>query len=432
MKLRKSIFSKLIFGLLAGLLVFCPVAFGASSNLSMPDVGDFGNYATENNRLLFTDGIKADLANFELGIENPQTVKDFVPIEAKLGLVFMNALSFVGKILDNSLIPFAKVFIILMYCFWIMFETYDMMKQGKGNLIEFGQKLVMRGAIILAWLIVLDAGITKLFMTVMTPVIGLGTYLSDFILNSVTSMVNFSLPDTCAAITQYAQAHTSPDMLLAPQDAANILCVPTRLSGFFYTGVAIGAQWMLAAIGTSFLQFFFGLIFVGIFLYNIYKFAISAFGVIADLFLGVLLLPFTAISECIQKTSLKGIPGDIFNGFMGLFNKAESLSSQIARFVNAMIYFVSLSIIISVCALLLSLTISESSFALDETNFLTTILIGSLTAYLGTKAGDIAKDIGGSINDVLGKQIMNDTKNFIADLNKKRKSIISTIAKSKE
>ena len=44
-----------------------------------------------------------------------------------------------------------------------------------------------------------------------------------------------------------------------------------------------------------------------------------ALNVVADLFLTVLMLPFTAIAETTSKTKYKGIVGDIFNTFMGLF-----------------------------------------------------------------------------------------------------------------
>lgn len=436
MTLYKKIFLKIFACIFACFLIIASTSSFAATNLPMADVGDFGVWATENNFNLFTQELKNDLSQFEMGLENPQLVKDFVPIEAKLGLVFMNALSYIGEVLDISLVRFAIIFIIIAYTFWIMFETYNMMTKGQGNLVDFGKDLVWKGALIAIWLIILQFGPAQLFMYIMSPIISVGAYISDLILNSASSVANISLPDTCSAIAQYTAMHTSSRMFISPEYAADLLCIPTRLSGFFYTGVAVGWQWMIDSIGNSFLTFIVGLVFIGLFLYNIWKFAISAFGIIADLFLGVLLLPFTAISECVGKTSLKGIPGDIYNGFMGLFNGTESLSKQIQRFVNAMVYFVSLSIVISVCAILLSLTINidpaTSIPSLENNNFLTTLLIGCLTAYLVNKSSDIAKKIGGEINDSFGKKVVDDSTKLVKDFIKWGKEISKTIKEDKK
>lgn len=188
---------------------------------------------------------------------------------------------------------------------------------------------------------------------------------------------------------------------------------------------------MLAGIGHSAFTVLVGAIFVVLFLYNGFKFALMAFGVIVDLFLGVMMLPFTAIAETLKdKTSYKGIAGDIFNGFLGLFS-AESLSKQIERFVNAAIYFVSLSIVIAVCVALLSGTVSVDMAAsvptLDNTGFIPTVLTGALVTYLASRAGEIAKDLGGSVNDSFGTQTGKDIsklwKGTVDKYNKAKKFI---------
>ena len=153
---------------------------------------------------------------------------------------------------------------------------------------------------------------------------------------------------------------------------------------------------MLAGIGHSAFSFVIGVAFVVLFVYNAFKFAFIALGVIADLFLAVIMLPFTAIAETVGKTSYKGIAGTIFNGFLGLF-KVESLSAQIQRFINAALYFVSLSIVVALCAALLSGIIDMNMAAqvpsLKDDNF------------MANNAMDIAKKIGGSIDDSMGQKI---------------------------
>ena len=208
--------------------------------------------------------------------------------------------------------------------------------------------------------------------------------------------------------------------------AADMLCVPTRLSGFFSTAIAAGWKWMIAGIGTSAFTTLVGAVFIFVFIYNAFKFALMGLGVIMDLFLSVIMLPFTAISETINKTSYKGIAGDIFNGFLGLF-KPESLSNQIKRFINAAVYFVSLSIVIAVCGALLSGTVDANLAAevptLDNVGFILTLLTGLLVAYLADKAEKIAKDIGGEINYDFGKKFGEDVKTLSKKIYGKGKEI---------
>ena len=259
----------------------------------------------------------------------------------------------------------------------------------------------------------LAIGPARTFMMVMSPIMQLATYISDLILNAVISVTGTEIPDTCNAIRQYAATNISANNLLNPTAAADIMCVPTRLSGFCYTAIAVGWKWMMTGIGSSAFTFLCGVAFVGGFLFLAWKFAFIAFGVIADLFLGVIMLPFTAIAETIGKTSYKGIAGDIFNGFMGLFS-AESLQAQIGRFINAALHFVVLAIVIAVASgLLLGLVDLNASGALpqfQETGFWISILVAALTWYLASNAVKFANDFGGTINHSWGTTVKNDVE----------------------
>ena len=223
-------------------------------------------------------------------------------------------------------------------------------------------------------------------------------------------------------------------MLIDANAAADMLCVPTRLSGFFYTAVAAGWQWTIAGIGRSAFTTIVGIIFIFVFVKAIWKFALMALGVIMDLFLAVLLLPFTAIAETIGKTSYKGIAGDIFNGFLGIF-KTQSLSSQIQKFVNAAIYFVSLSIVIAVCAALLSGAVTSNLAAeiptLENTNFVITLLTALLVSYLANRADEIAKNLGGSIDASFGTDFGNQIKKLWNNASGYGKKVIGIIRKPK-
>ena len=430
MKKIKCIFSKIIIAVMAMVIILPSATYAATSNLPMADVGDYGNWATPDNIDLFKTDITHDMEQFQ-----PEPiVSDYVPFEAKIGLAMMNGFSIVADVLDSSLVRFAIIFMIIAYIFWSIFEAYNMMKNGS-SAMDFGVNLVKKGGVILIWIIILNFGPAQVFMWIMGPIISVGTYMSNLILNAIAGAIGTELPDTCAAIRDYAAANTSGNMLIDANAAADILCVPTRLSGFFTTAVVAGWKWMIAGIGTSAFTVLVGATFIVIFLYTGFKFLLMGLGVIMDLFLSVLMLPFTAIAETIKSTSYKGIAGDIFNGFLGLF-KPESLSRQIQRFIDAAIYFVSLSIVIAMCAALLSGTVGANLASeiptLENDGFIITLLTGCLVAYLANRADKIAtEDIGGKIDASFGKKFGDDVKRLGKNTYGFGKKVVDIIRKKK-
>ena len=430
MNTLKRIFTKIIIAVITMVIVMPCATYAATSNLPMADVGDYGNWATPDNIDLFKTDITHDMEQFQ-----PEPiVSDYVPFEAKIGLAMMNGFSMIADVLDSSLVRFAIIFMILAYIFWAMFEAYNMIKNGS-SAMDFAVNLFKKGGVIIIWSIILQFGPTQVFMWIMGPIISVGTYMSNLILNAIAGAIGTELPDTCAAIRDYAAANTSGNMLIDANAAADILCVPTRLSGFFTTAVVAGWKWMIAGIGTSAFTVLVGATFIVIFLYTGFKFLLMGLGVIMDLFLSVLMLPFTAIAETIKSTSYKGIAGDIFNGFLGLF-KPESLQNQIQRFINAAIYFVSLSIVIAVCAALLSGTVDANLASeiptLENDGFIITLLTGCLVAYLANRADKIAtEDIGGKIDASFGKKFGDDVKRLGKNTYGFGKKVVDIIRKKK-
>lgn len=407
-------------------------ASGAESSLAMPDIGDFGMWATENNRQLLVGQVTNDLEQFQ-GNYTTQLVDEYVPIEAKVGLAFMNAMSYLADILDSSLVRFAIIFILIAYAFWIMAEAYQMMTKTS-DVKKLTSSIVKKGVMIAIWLVILGAGPAQVFMWIMGPVISVGAYVSDLILGAVTQTVGVNLPDTCAAIRDYAIANVSSNSIIDGAAAADMMCVPTRMSGFCYTAIAAGFKWMLAGLGTSFFTFIVGIVFVVLFIIIAWRFAFMALGVIADLFLTVFMLPFTAIAETIGQTSYSGIAGGIFNGFLALFN-AEKLDKQITRFINAALYFVSLAIVVAFCTALLSGTVSTNLASdiptIENQGFWITLLTAALVWWFADKAKDIAKKLGGEINDSVGSQVKKDVETVARSTYKKLQDLYKAIKESK-
>lgn len=243
------------------------------------------------------------------------------------------------------------------------------------------------------------------------------------------------MPDTCDAIHKYATEHISSTNLLKPSAAADIMCIPTRLAGFCYTAVAVGWEWVAYGIGRSVFSLLCGGAMIGGFIYLAWKFAFIAFGVIADLFLGIIMLPFTAISECISSTSYKGIMGNIYNGFTKLFS-TESLQAQIMRFINAALHFVVLSIVIAICTALLSgimhITSDTEIPQFDNPNIWIAMFVMALTWYLASHASEIATEIGGAIDSSMGDTLKKDIQTLWGDTKKHAKEWYKIIRDSRK
>jgi hypothetical protein len=98
------------------------------------------------------------------------------------------------------------------------------------------------------------------------------------------------------------------------------------------------------------------------------------------------------------------------------------LSAQIQKFIQAAIYFVSLSVVIALCAAILSgivdANLATTVPSLENEGFMVTLIVGCLVAYLANKAGDIAKNLGGSIG--------NGLPNLESDIKKLTASTAST------
>lgn len=404
----------------------------AASNLNIGDIGDYGAWTTEANREAVVGSLNSDIANFAPNTTK-QLVSDYVPIEAKVGLAFMNAMSHVAHIIDNSLARFAIIFIILMYVFWIMGEAYNNMQTG-WDVKKLGKEIIIKTLRVAFWIIVLNAGPARIFMMLMTPIVIVGSYTADAILNATSITLGVQLPDTCSAIHSYVSSHIASSAIIDADAAANIICLPTRMSGYLASGVALGWEYIKQSIGTSAFLFVFGIVLIVMSVVNAWKFAFMAFGVIADLFLAIIMLPFTAVAETVTKTSYKGIPGTVYNAFTGLF-KTESLKAQIGRVVSAAIYFVVLAVVIAVCIALMGgfIGVNNATMIPEIQNVgpMSMIITGFLVWYLASKADEIAKDWGGSIKDEFGKKLRGDVETLAKDIKSTSKKIWDTI-KSKD
>ena len=390
-------------------------AFGAD-NVPYGDVGEYGNWITKDNMQNFKNNVSGDLEQFQGNFQSTIESNTFVPFEVRIGVKFMQALSALDYILQKSLVRFVIVFLMVMYIFWIGIEAYKLIRESN-DYKKFMYDMFIKGITISVWVFILYYGPAKIFYWLISPILALSTILSDFILNTVAKIYNIDMPNTCAAIHQYVNENTTITMannetadMILPNIMANIMCVPGRLSMFFYHAMGAGLKWMIHGFGQNTMAVITGAVSIVIFFKCILKYAFMTLGVVADLFLKLLMLPFTALAEAMPSTSDKGYLGKIFNGFLKLFN-TQKVSDILNAFINTAIYFVSLSIIIAICASLLSAIVllnNNGEYSLDSA--MVSLLAGCFVLYLAGRADELAQKVGGKIDNSFGEQIQNDAK----------------------
>jgi len=400
----KQIFKKFIVCILC---IFCMygATYAAVSNMPTGNVDEYGAWLNKDTAEKYKTEVSEDLRNFDKNFETTVNSEDFVPFEARIGFAFMRALSAIDHIMQISLVRFTIIFLFFMYAFWIALEAYTMIRDSTDYKKVFFE-IFKKGITISIWVIVLIYGPAELFVTLISPIISFGVAVSDFILNSVASVFDIELPKTCDAIRNYINTRNqiaidsgAAGALIDSGAAADIMCLPSRLSVYFYRAISVGFSIMLHF---SITKLVFGAACIYIFIKCTFKYAFMTLGIVADLFLTLLMLPFTAIAEATPTIKESNYAGQIFGGLLKIFN-TKKLSDVIATFVNTAVYFVCLSIIIAICAVLLK--------GMDDTDGgMMMILTGCLVIYLANKAEDYATKLGGKINNSFGKQLQNDSK----------------------
>ena len=411
-----KLLSKLFICILCACVLCAPVL--AETNMPQAEVSEYGNWLNNENLGNLTQNMYNDADEFQRGFSANLNSPNFVPIEVRLGLMFMKALSSIDYVLQISLVRFTIMFLFIMYALWIAVEAYKMIRESTDYKTVF-YDVFKKGIIIVAWVLILNYGPAKLFTIIISPILALGTYISNFILDAVAQTYNTQIPDTCAAIHRFVNANAASNMannntarlLVDPDTAANIMCLPGRLSVYFYHATGTAFQWVKWGFGHSATAIVMGVICIYLFIKCIFKYAFMTLGVVADLFLTLLMLPFTALAESLPGSSDKTYVGQILNGFLSVFN-TKKLSEVFSVFINAAIYFVSLAIIIAICASLLEYIIptTNNSSAYMLGSAMITVLCGCLVLYLANRADELAKKVGGSVDNSFGELLQDHTK----------------------
>ena len=414
------------------ILLFAQSVHAQSNIPGFGTVGEYGQFNTVENLGPIHDTMRSDISEFDRGFSDRvsdadgQLLGSFTPPEAVVGRALIAGLTMMTQIINNSLGGMISILLILLFAFWIMLEAWNVIQGDKKEIKDLVKEIARKGMWISIWFIILNNNPVDLFMMIALPIVMTGTFISDTILNAVTMTVGVPLPDTCYAIRAYMAANPISDYVITSSTAAELLCMPTRMSGFFWTAVAAGLRWMWVGVGSSLITFIAGMVFVVLFVRAAFKFAIEALGVISSLFIALMFLPFTAVAECFDDKG-KYKDGGVISSFFGMLTnmfggKKLKLQGQFLTFIHAAIYYIVLSVVAGIGLALLSV-VARTGFAdvsptIYSDSFMMILIVGALVAHLANKAGDIAKDLGGKIEGDFGKKVGDDLKGWWGDTKK--------------
>ncbi|MCQ2562264.1 MAG: hypothetical protein MJ158_01445 [Alphaproteobacteria bacterium] len=107
-------------------------------------------------RDIFVSKVSSDATNFQQGLNSDLEQTNFVPIEAKLALMFMKAVSAIDPILQMSLVRFVIIFLLIAFTFWVGIEGYNL-AITTGDYKKTIYNIIKQGLIISVWIMVLQS-----------------------------------------------------------------------------------------------------------------------------------------------------------------------------------------------------------------------------------------------------------------------------------
>ncbi len=365
---------------------------------------------------------------------------NYIPVEIRLGSIIIDGFGFINEMLYPFFANLLTTLLIIFLAFWLSGEAYQMINSGKTSLTN-GTTIVKKIFLVIIWTAIIQSNPAQVFAYIMGPIIQMGSNITDFI---ITAMTGMPLDNTCDNIHRMVQNNTDTSFLqyplLSPEAKANILCLTARISKLYTQFIVLGFKWMGQGLLLQPLTFLIGLTLVIMFIYIGFKFMLETIGIIIDLIIALLLLPFCAIKECfsggISYKGLEGIPQQLFGSIVSIFSFGD-YKGLITKILKSVLYFWILAIIIGICYEMMAYTLNLNPNILDsatlpsqgDMGFMTILLAGILTCYLIKKAPEYAKTMGGAFDSPTGESLKSETKKLydwtkkaITDMMKKKTS----------
>ncbi|MDR2685444.1 MAG: hypothetical protein LBB23_01570 [Rickettsiales bacterium] len=315
------------------------------------------------------------------------------PLDVHASLIIVGGLSQVASIIYDNLLDLIIFMIWIFFAFWLGIKAWDLMRT-KIQLMPFLESAAKKLIFVVIGTALLASNPAELFMMFMGGVSALGNAASNLFLSD-TGVGRVS--ETCADVAAWVKASGGDIKFLTSQSVGDIICLTGRTTSFFYNGIGTFLGMMTKGV----LEAVIGAAGAVVFLWCIFKFAFITLGVVVDVVLMLMFLPFTIFSEIFKGDDWGDtmILSDAMKSFAGIFG-GDGISALIQKMIQVVIYIVSISLVAAISFLFMRAVPKD---------FLNLLIGGALTAYMIYKADVLAKKMGGAVDDKFAKLLEQNT-----------------------
>ncbi|MDR0319556.1 MAG: hypothetical protein LBH81_02340 [Rickettsiales bacterium] len=344
-----------------------------------------------------------------------------VPLDIRAGLLVVEGLSTVAMLIYKNLIDVIIWLLFIFFAFWWGLEAWSVV-YAKSKISDTVKKAVKKGIIITVAVFVLKSNPAEWFMILMSAVARVGNYAADLFLTEATGM---GISQSCAAVHAMVVAGGNSFGFLGPENVASVLCMTGRITEFFWTALSQSFALIGTGIGTNVALAVLGVAGVALFLWCAVKFTIMTLGVVVDMTLMLMFLPFVAFKESFKDGWSKDAPfaSAIFERIANSFGGGD-ISGQIKKLVQVLIYIIAVALISSICYLLMKGILAENG-----NSMVYTLLGGALCAYLISQTDKIATQMGGAVDKEWTGKIQENVNSLAAAAKKYGGNIWTMIRK---
>lgn len=325
-----------------------------------------------------------------------------LPLDIRAALTITEGLGTTSEIIYGNLLGVIISLLWIFFAFWFGLQAWGIMR-GDLQIRDASEKIVKKMLLVIVAVFILESNPAEWFMLIFGGIASIGQYAGDLFLSSATGT---GMATSCGEIYNMIADADINFGFLGAENTASVICMTGRITEFFYAAIMTSFDLATANAGVDLLGLLLGVVGVVLFGYCIFKFAFITLGIIVDIMLMLMFLPFVAFTECFKSGwNDKELAGRIMSKIANAFGD-EDLSKQIQTFIQAIIYIVAVSLVASLCFLMISGIVANG-----DPNMIVMLTGGTLCAYMIYKTEKIAEDLGGKINDEWPKELR---KNFDA------------------
>ncbi|MDR0448902.1 MAG: hypothetical protein LBG89_00365 [Rickettsiales bacterium] len=394
--------------------------------LSSPASAESARPGTSSDNFAMTELTAAAKNNILSGLKNSVPAyadfrADNIPLDIRASMFVIEGLSTIAMIVYKNLLDVMIWLLVVFFAFWFGLEAWSVM-ETKTPIGDAAKKIVKKAAIISVAIFVLNTNPAEWFMMFLGAAAHVGNYAADLFLGAATGM---GVAQTCGDTLAYVALHGGSFGFLGPENVANVICMTGRITEFFWTGLSESLALIKSGIGSNVAFSVMGVAGAALFLWCVVRFAILTLGVVVDMTLMLMFLPFAAFKESFKDGWPKdaGAAGAMIEKIANAFG-GDDISGQIRKFVQVIIYVIAISIVASICYLLMKGVAQQNG-----NNFIYLALGGAVCAYMISQTEKIAEMMGGVVDREWAGEIRKNLESLATAAQKYGKNALSIAKK---